>query len=72
MNRLRRNRRHPGRTIGGAGSFRNFATAAKDNAGRNMPCGVSNKSETLRTTPSEGSWLTCTCPIPAATFANGS
>ncbi len=61
----------PGRPIGGAGLFRNCATAAKDNAGRKMPCSVSKKSETLRTTPSEGSWFTCTWPIPAATFREG-
>ena len=61
----------PGRPIGGAGSFRNFATAANDNAGRNVPCGVSKNSGMARTTPSEGSWFTCTWPIPAATFRNG-
>ena len=61
-----------GRPIGGAGSFRKFATAANDNAGRKVPWGVSKNRGIARTTPSDGSWFTCTCPTPAAASRSGS
>ena len=57
------------RTIGGALSPRAAVNAATDNAGTKSPL-MSKTNGRLRTTPSFGSWVTCTCPTPAAPSAN--